>query len=55
MVVNLYSKKNDVIFFYCVIYDVVVVVKGGWVVMFFVSEVKQIFGNLFNQGNFQGI
>jgi hypothetical protein len=40
MVVNLYSKKNDVTFSYCATYDVVVAVKGGRVAMFPASEVK---------------
>ncbi|MBD2652136.1 hypothetical protein H6G45_01245 [Synechocystis sp. FACHB-383] len=40
MVVNLYSKKNDVTFSYCATYDVVVAVKGGRVAMFPANEVK---------------
>ncbi|AIE74290.1 MULTISPECIES: hypothetical protein [unclassified Synechocystis] len=40
MVVNLYSKKNDVTFSYCATYDVVVAVKKGRVAMFPADEVK---------------
>ncbi|MBE9175930.1 hypothetical protein IQ225_12615 [Synechocystis salina LEGE 06155] len=40
MVVNLYSKKNDITFSYCATYDVVVAVKEGRVAMFSAGEVK---------------